>query len=260
VRLRLFKRYRDCIFVSDSHLSVDPSLINQRLASYLRRSVAFFVDLIFMLILTLCLICVSLKISSPKLVSAIYNLIDSDSETLDEPAGKQLLDLYAALEQENPGILPEDIKRAVSIWDYEYFKEEGGQKTISLTGDFFSSQKSEVTEAGHIILRSDITFTGKRIFFSGFSSLLVYFTFLLWLGKGQTPGKKLMGIRVVKLSGAKISLMDAFERAGGYSASLSTCFLGFLDIFRAPNRQTLHDRVCGTVVIRSARINDQDNQ
>ena len=42
---------------------------------------------------------------------------------------------------------------------------------------------------------------------------------------------------------------DAFGRTGGYSASLSTFGFGFLEAFWNPNRQTVHDRISGTVVL-----------
>ena len=45
----------------------------------------------------------------------------------------------------------------------------------------------------------------------------------------------------------------AFGRAGGYSASLSTFGLGFLEALWNPNRQTIHDRISGTVVLRCSR-------
>lgn len=44
---------------------------------------------------------------------------------------------------------------------------------------------------------------------------------------------------------------DAFGRFGGYAAGLATGLLGFLQVFWDPNRQALHDRVAGTVVIRT---------
>jgi len=54
----------------------------------------------------------------------------------------------------------------------------------------------------------------------GWSGL--YFTFLTAFFKGRTPGKRVLGIRVVKLDGNAISYWVAFERFGGYAASLFT--------------------------------------
>jgi uncharacterized RDD family membrane protein YckC len=79
----------------------------------------------------------------------------------------------------------------------------------------------------------------------------LYFTlFLAWWG-GQTPGKFLLGLRVVRLSGEPITLWYAFERFGGYAAGLATGLLGFAQLIWDPNRQAIHDRVARTVVIQT---------
>ncbi len=77
----------------------------------------------------------------------------------------------------------------------------------------------------------------------------MYFTVLTWKLKGRTIGKLLARIRVVQLDGSRMTLWICFNRAGGYAASLSTCGLGFLEALWHPNRQTVHDRVAGTVVV-----------
>ena len=81
----------------------------------------------------------------------------------------------------------------------------------------------------------------------------LYFTlFLAWWG-GRTPGKSLLGIRVVRLSGEPIGLWYAFERFGGYAAGIATGLLGFVQLYWDPNRQAIHDRVARTVVIKTRR-------
>jgi hypothetical protein len=78
----------------------------------------------------------------------------------------------------------------------------------------------------------------------------IYLTvFTAWWG-GQTPGKKLLGVRVLRLDGKPIGWWDAFERAGGYAAGFATGLLGFAQVFWDPNRQAIHDRVSSTVVVR----------
>jgi hypothetical protein len=79
----------------------------------------------------------------------------------------------------------------------------------------------------------------------------LYFTAFLALWKGQTPGKRMAGIRVVRLDGEKITLWAAFERFGGYAASIFTGLLGFAQIFWDKNRQALHDKISETVVVRA---------
>ena len=68
--------------------------------------------------------------------------------------------------------------------------------------------------------------------------------------KGQTPGKRLFGIRVLRLDGHPMGWFHAFERAGGYAAGVATGMLGFFQVFWDPNRQGIHDKVVATVVVR----------
>lgn len=78
----------------------------------------------------------------------------------------------------------------------------------------------------------------------------LYFTFFLGWWKGRTPGKRLLGIRVVRLDGRPLGYWVSFERYGGYAASLFTGLEGFARILWDPNRQALEDRLAGTVVVR----------
>jgi hypothetical protein len=81
----------------------------------------------------------------------------------------------------------------------------------------------------------------------------LYFTTFVTLWKGRTPGKRIMGIRVIRLDGQQIGWWAAFERFGGYAAGVATGLLGFAQIFWDRNRQAVQDKVSETVVIRDAR-------
>lgn len=83
----------------------------------------------------------------------------------------------------------------------------------------------------------------------GFGWAAFYFTvFIAWFD-GQTLGKKLLGIRVIKLDGSPIRLWAAFGRYGGYAAGFTTGLLGFLQIIWDANRQGIQDKISSTVVI-----------
>ena len=84
----------------------------------------------------------------------------------------------------------------------------------------------------------------------GFGWMALYFTGCLALLRGQTPGKKIAGVRVVRLDAKPITWFISFERFGGYAASLTLGLLGFLQILWDRNRQGLHDKAVETVVIR----------
>lgn len=83
----------------------------------------------------------------------------------------------------------------------------------------------------------------------GFGWATVYMTILLSWWKGQTVGKRMMGIRVLQLDGEPITWWTAFERAGGYAAGFATGLLGFAQVIWDANRQAIHDRIVGTVVV-----------
>ncbi|HEV2132154.1 MAG TPA: RDD family protein, partial [Longimicrobiaceae bacterium] len=56
----------------------------------------------------------------------------------------------------------------------------------------------------------------------GFGWIGLYFTVFTTLWRGQTPGKRLLGIRVLRLDGKPIGWWASFERFGGYAASVLT--------------------------------------
>ncbi|WDE08295.1 RDD family protein [Thalassomonas viridans] len=83
----------------------------------------------------------------------------------------------------------------------------------------------------------------------GFGWAALYFTYFTAMWGGQTPGKKLFGLKVLQLDGTPLSLWDSFGRYGGYGAGIATGLLGFLQIFWDANRQAIHDKISATVVI-----------
>ncbi len=83
--------------------------------------------------------------------------------------------------------------------------------------------------------------------------IVLYFGLLTYFGKGQTPGKRLLKIRVISLTHDHISLWHSIERALGYGASALELGFGFLQYFFHPNKQTVHDRIAETIVIKKAK-------
>lgn len=84
----------------------------------------------------------------------------------------------------------------------------------------------------------------------GFGWTGLYFTAFVALWKGQTPGKRLLGVRVVRLDGRPLTWWSAFERFGGYAAGLVTGLMGFAQVYWDRNRQMIHDKIVETVVVR----------
>lgn len=84
----------------------------------------------------------------------------------------------------------------------------------------------------------------------------LYFVISIAFFRGQTLGKRFLNIRVVRLDNKPIGLLYSFERFGGYAAGIATGLLGFFQIYWDANRQAVHDKIAGTVVIdqRESRI------
>ena len=82
------------------------------------------------------------------------------------------------------------------------------------------------------------------------STPLVIATYLVtfWTVLGQTPGKWLMGVKVVAKGGGPIGLRRSLVRLVGYLVSALPCYLGFLWIL-GPQRRGWHDRLAGTEVV-----------
>ena len=76
-----------------------------------------------------------------------------------------------------------------------------------------------------------------------------YFT--LFIGsRGQTLGKMVMGLKVIRTDGTDVGYALALGRWGGYLLSSFICMIGFLlPLFRSDNL-ALHDLICKTEVVK----------
>jgi uncharacterized RDD family membrane protein YckC len=95
-----------------------------------------------------------------------------------------------------------------------------------------------------------------NIFAIGF--IPTYFLFF-WILAGQTPGKYVLGIRVVRLNGRRMTLLSGIRRLLGYAACILSLGIGFLWVLIDDRRQGWHDKIAGTCVIYAweARQNEQ---
>lgn len=74
-----------------------------------------------------------------------------------------------------------------------------------------------------------------------------YFVLFFRFG-GRTPGKRWLGLRVVKLDGSRLGWWSAFERAHGYVFSASLLFIGFLQVLWDRHGAAMHDRIAETKI------------
>lgn len=84
------------------------------------------------------------------------------------------------------------------------------------------------------------------------TALLMDMIYFIWFHGtvGQTLGKKLCGLRVIRISGEKMTLGIAFLRWVGYLISGIFFFLGFIWIAFDDRKQGWHDKIALTLVVR----------
>ena len=84
-----------------------------------------------------------------------------------------------------------------------------------------------------------------------------YYLFF-WILMGQTPGKMLLGIRIVSLDGSRLTFWQALRRFIGYFLSALALYAGYWWVLIDNRRQGWHDKLAGTIVIYAwdARLGD----
>jgi uncharacterized RDD family membrane protein YckC len=71
---------------------------------------------------------------------------------------------------------------------------------------------------------------------------------LFWVLVGATPGKRILGLKVMRTGNQRISWGRAIVRYVGYWISALPLFLGFLWVFVDARRQGWHDKLADTIV------------
>jgi uncharacterized RDD family membrane protein YckC len=86
-----------------------------------------------------------------------------------------------------------------------------------------------------------------------FVQLLVAYHVAFWFWKATTVGGIICQLRVVRVDGAPLRFVDVLVRGLVGVFSIATFGLGALWILRDPERQSWHDKVAGTIVVRVPR-------
>ena len=76
---------------------------------------------------------------------------------------------------------------------------------------------------------------------------------LFWSTAGQTPGMRLMGLRVMTRRGAHPGVTRSMVRVVGLGLAIVPLFLGFLPVLFDARRRGLHDLLSGTFVLYADR-------
>ncbi len=85
--------------------------------------------------------------------------------------------------------------------------------------------------------------------------MLFSYVAYMWIRFGATPGKLLLGLRVVNAQTfEKLTLKQAIKRFFSFILSTSPLFLGFIWASFDKRCQTWHDKIAGTVVVTSKSL------
>lgn len=81
---------------------------------------------------------------------------------------------------------------------------------------------------------------------------IAYFVCFWVLMKGQTPGKMVLGLRIVPVDGKPLDWTKAGLRYVGFVISGLILCIGFIMVAFDSKKQGLHDKIAGTVVVKKA--------
>jgi uncharacterized RDD family membrane protein YckC len=96
-----------------------------------------------------------------------------------------------------------------------------------------------------LVLGNDSTLAAVLGILVGVAYQVYFFT-----GTGQTLGAKVMGVRVVGVDGNPLSVGAALARILGAYVSGLLLGIGYLWMLWDANKQTLHDKMAGSVVVK----------
>ncbi len=244
--------------VTDEPMRIAPELMEWPLGSVRRRFAAFAFDSIvfFVVVFT---IFVGLSVWSfhradDRLIAdirAATRLQDGDARVA--AADSLMVRFLTIVLDRQPEVLPEHSAAQIRNGDYEGFKNDFNSERTSITYGGKETRLIRDGDATNLQLGNDVLLGDFGSLFGWGAFFVGWFTLWTWIGRGRTLGKHLFGLKVVRLDGKPLRLWDSFGRSGGYTASAATAMLGFLEAVWHPNRQALHDKISGTVVLRVRR-------
>ncbi len=115
-----------------------------------------------------------------------------------------------------------------------------------------------VNEASNPVTRSIIIVGKVALTILPFFLQSAYW-FVFWIITGQTVGKRIMGIRVVRIDGERMRTSNTIRRIVTYYLGMLPFFLGFAWILIDNERRAWHDKSAGTCVIYTWDAREVDN-
>ncbi|MCU0352471.1 MAG: RDD family protein [Cytophagales bacterium] len=82
-----------------------------------------------------------------------------------------------------------------------------------------------------------------------FVLVMAYYAYFESSEKQATLGKQVMGIKVVNMTGDRISFMNALGRAAAKTFLSGICLIGYIMALFTAKKQGLHDMIASTLVV-----------
>jgi uncharacterized RDD family membrane protein YckC len=111
----------------------------------------------------------------------------------------------------------------------------------------FLTVRASMSESGPGALAAILPFLAFLLTTAASLGYILWF----WANKGATPGKKMLGLRIVREDGEEpLGWGTAFMRLVGYMVSGFILYIGFLMIAFNPEKKGLHDNIAKTRVLK----------
>jgi hypothetical protein len=234
--------------------TIAPHLLGLPLATFRRRMFAYVLDVVLFGLIIGGLFAGLSALDIHRRDGTFFPRLRAYGALEDEEARKSsreglLGDFLAMVLERCPEAFPDEIDDLVAARNWKALDREfAGEKLVISAG----SGKTRMTgrDPRKLIIGTDFLLGGYSSFFSWGAFFVGWFTVWALATRGRSPGKALFRLRVIRLDGRPLRPWDCFSRAGGYGASAATLMLGFLEAVWHPNRQAIHDKIAGTVVVR----------
>ncbi len=247
------KREKKERLLTDSAFHVAPALLGSPLPSPARRLTAFALDSLLLIIprflVMLLFALAAMAIIHPDELGALLTLIRNEENP--QVRAEVLPEIAPMLARMDAPGLPPEVITAVEAGEPE--RAAGALSGYRFEYAFSYSGEAPPLPPRTVRIEIRNLIPGAMRNFATLIAGLLYFSYLTSGRRKGTLGKRLLGLRVVRLEDRPLKFTEAFERAGGYLASMGTFGFGLLDLWRDPNRRLAHDRIAHTVVIREKK-------
>ena len=209
-------------------------------AGFIRRGLAFLLDLAIIGILSLLLYLAISEIRAR--ITGEPGIIAQASQAVKEGAG---FSIRMREDKNDESVMKSTflkiLKERITEQDYERAREMSAE-------ELYRAYERHFVAAGykHRFIYMDEMFNIIKEYFVS----LLYFVLFFRFG-GRTPGKRLFRLKVVDLEGkTRLGWYQCFERAHGYVCSGLFASLGFWQVLWNKHGLTMHDKIAGTTVIK----------